>query len=42
MCTLNDTLSRLYKKELISYETALEFSTDRTELEKILSSMAGF
>ncbi len=42
MRTLNDTLSRLYKKELISYETALEFSTDRTELEKILSSMAGF
>lgn len=42
MCTLNDNLSKLYKKEIISYETALEYSTDRTELEKTLRSMAGF
>lgn len=42
MCTLNDTLSRLYKRDIISYETALEFSTDRAELEKTLNSIAGF
>ncbi len=42
MCTLNDNLSKLYKKEIISYETALEYSTDRTELEKTLRSQAGF
>lgn len=42
MCTLNDNLSKLYKKEIISYETALEYSTDRTELEKVLRSQAGF
>ncbi len=42
MCTLNDNLAKLYKKEMISYETALDFSTDRVELEKTLRSMAGF
>jgi len=42
MCTLNDNLAKLYKKEIISYETALDFSTDRVELEKTLRSMAGF
>ena len=42
MCTLNDSLAKLYKKDLISYETALEYSTDRQELEKTLQSMAGF
>ncbi len=42
MCTLNDNLSKLYKKEIISYETALEYSTDRGELEKTLRSLAGF
>ncbi len=42
MCTLNDSLAKLYKKEVISYETALEYSSDRAELEKTLSSMAGF
>ncbi len=42
MCTLNDNLSKLYKKEIISYETAMEYSTDRAELEKTLRSQAGF
>lgn len=39
MCTLNDSLSKLYSKKLISYETALEYSADKTEMEKILCSM---
>lgn len=42
MCTLNDSLAKLYKRDLITYETALEYSTDRQELEKTLQSMAGF
>ena len=42
MCTLNDSLAKLYKRDLVSYETALEYSTDRQELEKTLQSMAGF
>lgn len=42
MCTLNDNLSKLYKKNIISYETALEYSPDKTELEKIIRSAAGF
>lgn len=42
MCTLNDNLSKLYKKEIISYETALEYSTNREEMEKTIRSMAGF
>ncbi len=42
MCTLNDSLSKLYRREIISYETALEYSTDRAELEKTLQTMSGF
>lgn len=42
MCTLNDSLSKLYSREIISYETALEYSTDRTEMEKMLRSMTKF
>ena len=42
MCTINDTLVRLYKRGIISYETAIEFSSDKTEMEKTLTQMAGF
>ena len=42
MCTINDTLGRLYKRGIISYETAIEFSSDKTEMEKTLTQMAGF
>ncbi len=38
MCTLNDSLAKLYKTGQISYETALEFATDRNEMEKKLFS----
>lgn len=38
MCTLNDSLAKLYKTGQISYETALEFATDRNEMEKKLLS----
>lgn len=38
MCTLNDSLAKLYKTGQISYETALEYSTDRNEMEKKLLS----
>ena len=42
MCTLNDTLAKYYKRGIISYASALEYSTDKTEMEKILNSTAGF
>ncbi len=42
MCTINDSLGRLYKRGIISYETAIEYCSDKTEMEKTLSSMAGF
>ena len=38
MCTLNDSLAKLYKTGQISYETALEYATDRNEMEKKLLS----
>lgn len=38
MCTLNDSLANLYKTGQISYETALEYATDRAEMEKKLLS----
>ncbi|MGN1341010.1 MAG: type IV pilus twitching motility protein PilT [Oscillospiraceae bacterium] len=38
MCTLNDSLAKLYKTGLISYETALEYASDRNEMEKKLLS----
>lgn len=38
MCTLNDSLASLYRSGLISYETALEYSTDQGEMEKKLLS----
>ena len=36
MCTLNDSLAKLYRTGQIAYETALEYSTDRNEMEKKL------
>ena len=38
MSTLNTSLARLYQGGIISYETALEYSTDRSEMEKKLMS----
>ncbi len=38
MCTLNDSLAKLYKTGQISYETALEYASDRNEMEKKLLS----
>lgn len=38
MCSLNDSLAKLYRTSQISYETALEYSTDRAEMEKKLLS----
>ena len=38
MCTLNVSLANLYKTGQISYETALEYATDRGEMEKKLLS----
>lgn len=38
MCTLNDSLAKLYKTGQISYETALEYATDKNEMEKKLLS----
>lgn len=42
MCTLNDNLARYYKRGVISYETAIDFCSDRTEMEKSLNATAGF
>lgn len=42
MCTLLDSLTRLYKRNIISYETAMEYAPDKTEMEKALRSSAGF
>lgn len=42
MCTLQDNLVRLYKRNIISYETAMEFAPDKTEMEKALNMTAGF
>lgn len=38
MTTLNESLARLYQSGQISYETALEYSTERGEMEKKLLS----
>lgn len=38
MSTLNDSLARLYQTGQISYETALEYASDRNEMEKKLLS----
>lgn len=42
MCTLHDNLVKLYKRNIISYETAMEYAPDKTEMEKALSMTAGF
>ena len=42
MCTLNDNLTKYYKKGIISYETAMDFCSDKTEMEKSLNATAGF
>lgn len=42
MCTLQDSLVRLYKRNTISYETAMEYAPDKTEMEKALRTSAGF
>lgn len=36
MCTLNESLARLYKLGKISYETAMDFGSDRAEMEKAI------
>ncbi len=38
MTTLNDSLAKLYQSNQISYETALEYATERGEMEKKLLS----
>ncbi len=38
MCTLNESLAKLYQTNQISYETALEYATERGEMEKKLLS----
>lgn len=42
MCTLHDNLSKLYQRNIISYETAIEYAPDKTEMEKALRMGAGF
>lgn len=42
MCTLQDHLARLYKRSIISYETAMEYAPDKAEMEKALNMTAGF
>lgn len=42
MCTLKDSLAKLYQRGVISYETAMEFAPDKTEMEKTLRMGAGF
>ncbi len=42
MCSLHDSLVKLYKKNIISYETAMEYAPDKAELEKTLRAGAGF
>lgn len=42
MSTINDSLVKYYKRGIISYETALEYCSDKTEMEKLLSSASGF
>ncbi len=42
MCTLNDSLAKFYKRDVISYETAMDYSNDKAELEKSLNNMSGF
>lgn len=38
MCTMNDSLARLYKDHKIDYDTALEFASDKAEVEKAMRS----
>lgn len=38
MSTLNDSLAQLYRSGMISYETALDYSTNASEMEKLLLS----
>ena len=42
MCTLQDNLVKLYKRNIISYETAMEYAPDKAEMEKALNMTAGF
>ena len=42
MCTFQDHLVRLYKRNVISYETAMEYASDKAEMEKALNMTAGF
>ncbi len=37
MCTLNDSLYKLFERNIISSDTCLEYCTDRTEMEKLLN-----
>ena len=37
MCTLNDSLYKLFERNVISSDTCLEYCTDRTEMEKLLN-----
>ncbi len=40
MITLNDSLAKLYQSNAITYQTAMEYCTDSTEMEKKLMSTA--
>lgn len=40
MCTINESLTRLYRRDLISYEEAMLNSNNREELEKSLKSVS--
>ena len=42
MCTMNDALARYYRRDLITYETAMDYCTDREEMEKALNAAKGF
>ncbi|MGN1137191.1 MAG: type IV pilus twitching motility protein PilT [Oscillospiraceae bacterium] len=42
MCTINDSLVKYYKRGIISYETAMEYCTDKTEMEKAINAASGF
>ncbi len=42
MCTLSYHLAKLYQKGIISYDTALEYAVDRTEIDKIFKGNLGY
>lgn len=42
MSTINDSLVKYYKRGIISYETAMEYCNDKTEMEKAINTASGF